>query len=261
MKNKYSNTELYLKNDKPIEIQTNDKDNISSIIDVLMNEYQLIHSRVFKQIAQYEDTNVKILMLLGVLLLFGISNFTNTEYYLFLYVNITFVIGLPIIAICSILLAVADLVKVMILGDYLIVIEDKVNNVLESSTKEYSFPRGHLLDWEYWRVTHGYAKGLGSLSEISFSVIIVVLTVFVSFLAAITRTCYIWNKVGYSYFIFFLISLIVISIVFILALILSVIIVSKRRKETKNNVKKKDEINKKASDKITKDDKYRYKYE
>ncbi len=206
------------------------------IINVLLYEYQVTHNRVFKQISQYEDINVKILMLVGVLLFFGISFFSTNDSYINIFVNATFIIALPIIAICSVLLALADLVKVMILGDYLKIIENKIDTIFEEQARGFDFPRGRVLDWEYWRVHYGHAHGIGILSEISFSMIVVILIVFVSFYSALIRLNYIRNTILSSkQYPFFNTAFILLVVLFALCLFLSIIGFAIRRRNTLKN--------------------------
>ena len=210
---------------------------IEQVVDVLIAEYQNVHERVFRQISQYEENNVKTLMLVGVLLFFGITNYDTGNSYISLFVDGVFFGALPVIAICSALLGVADLVKVMILGDYLKIIENKINDSLSDEVDFFNFPRNRILDWEYWRLNFGYAKNTSAIAEISFSFIVVVLIVLVSVFTAIVRLLYIHSTFGSSYrykLCFF--SSLVFSVLFVLTLGISVIVLTKRRKITKANV-------------------------
>ena len=211
------------------------------IIDALLTEYKNIHQRVFNQVAQYEQTNVKILMLVGVLVFFGLSNYSSKDSTITLYVDCTFIIALPLIAISMVLLSLADLVKVMILGDYLKIIENKVNTVLGEEAKTFQIEKQKVLNWEWWRIEHGHVrKGLGASSEISFSLIIVILVIILSVFSSIIRLKYIRNTMydsnpGYYCMFFLLYGILV--LVFVGVGICSIRIFKDRRNKTREHVK------------------------
>jgi len=153
-------------------------------------------------------------------------------------VDIVLFIALPIIAICSILLGISNLVKVMILGDYLKIIENKINLCLSTQACRFKFPRNRVLDWEYWRFNHGYAHGIAIISEISFSFIIVTLIVLTCIATAVIRLKYIYETFGNgSRYLSCLNFSIVFFFLFILTMGISVVIIKKRRSLTKANVK------------------------
>lgn len=166
-----------------------------------MTEYQSTHQRVFHQVELYESTNIRILTLIGVLLYFGISNFGNVgDRYIHTMVNLLFVVVLPFIAVASVAFTGANLVKVMILGDFLKRIENRVNAVLKSEAKRHGFEKDQILSWEYWRVEHGYARGAKSLSQVTFSAFLVVAFIAASIAAVALRLGFILerNPVAYS---------------------------------------------------------------
>ncbi len=213
---------------------------IGPIINALLAEYNIVHERVLQQVSQYQTTNIKILMLVGVLVYFGITNFSAGERFNIVFVNVVFLIALPLISICSVLFSFAHLTKVMILGDYLKTVEDKINKTLAQQAEKICFPRGKVMDWEYWRVKHGHAKGgIGILSEISFSLIVVLLTVIVSFFSGYERLKYIRiilvNSKMYHDYRFIIILFVALLIV---VLIISLIVFAKRRHKTLENVQK-----------------------
>lgn len=216
------------------------KDN-APIIDALLAEYNIVHERVLRQVTLYEETNVKILMLIGVLIFFGITNFRTKDYYIGIFVNTAFLVALPFIAICSVLLSLADLVKVMVLGDYLKIIEDKINKVLIHEATELKFCRGRVMDWEYWRIKHGHAKGFGALSEISFSLIIVLLSIFVACFCVSIRMQYIQTVLNdmHVYQLYYNV-LVGFGIAMLAALLIFVIGFFSRRAKTNRNVVEKE---------------------
>ncbi len=161
-------------NKETLQESTSDSDK-NLVIDVLLEEYRQVHERVSHQITLYESTNIKIFMLIGVLLYFSITEYYSYSAQISFFVDFVCFAALPIISIGSVLLSLADLVKVMILGDYLVVIESKINTVLKNQIKKYNFVRNRALDWEYWRIRYGHVNKYGLLSEISFSFIIVFL--------------------------------------------------------------------------------------
>lgn len=89
---------------------------------ILIAEYENMHSRVFQQMASFESSNVKILMLYGVLLYFGVSNYTDPAPYLQTFVDIIFFVLYPVLLAGVAALTVANMGKIMILGDYLMII-------------------------------------------------------------------------------------------------------------------------------------------
>jgi len=138
-------------------------------------------------------------MLVGVLLFFGITNYSSEDSYISLFVNLTFIVALPVISLCAILLGVTHLIKVMILGDFLKIVENKVNKVLEDQSVKYGFG-GRVLSWEWWRVKDGYAKkGLkGVFSVISFDIIIIILIITITIISFFIRQNYILS-INYIY--------------------------------------------------------------
>jgi hypothetical protein len=140
-----------------------------SVVNALLVEYQNIHQRVLDQLNLYESTNTKILALIGMLYFFGLTNF-NTESPPFpLIVNLVFIVVIPFIAIASVAFAAANLMKIMIWGDFLKIVENKVNTVLRREAKFYKFGRNQVLSWEYWRVEYGYAGKFSFLPAVTFS--------------------------------------------------------------------------------------------
>ena len=212
------------------------------IINTLMTEYKNIHERVFRQIEQYESTNVQTLMLVGVLLFFGITNYESDVSDITFFVNCVFIIALPVISLCTIILSVTHLVKIMILGDFLKIIENKVNKILGEHASQYQFG-GRVLSWEWWRIKAGYArKGpKGVFAVISFDLIIIILILAVTIVAVYTRENYIqesyllksanqkWLHLFWNFpFIFIIFSLVILFI-------LSFVYAFKRKKSIKHS--------------------------
>lgn len=205
------------------------------IINTLLVEYQNIHERVFRQIEQYEQTNVQTLMLVGVLLAFAITNFSETnDVNISLFVNFAIIIALPVISLCTIILSVTHLIKIMILGDYLMIIENKVNTVLKKRAEKLGFGE-RVLAWEWWRIRDGYAKkGLnGVFSIISFDLIIIILIVAVTIVSVIIREKFIIKNIRktkwFAFFSRFPFWFIVFSVFIFVVLF---IIYSRRRKKS-----------------------------
>lgn len=170
----------------------------SDIAGILTTEYENMHARVFHQVDSYNSNNVKILMLVGVLLYFGITFFYKTEPQYALFVDLVFILVLPFFASCAIALAAANLCKIMILGDYLMVIETKVNKVFKEEAEKYGFEgnQEYVLGWEYWRVKYGNAQKGNAFAEVSFTFIIIFVDIVVSILCAIIRLDYIRTTIG-----------------------------------------------------------------
>lgn len=170
------------------------------VITALLTEYENIHQRVMNQIESYETTNVRLLTLVGVLLYFGVTNFSHTgDSYIFILVNMVFIVAIPFVALSSVAFTAANIVKIMIWGDFLKRIENKVNKVLRREAKYYGFERGHIMDWEYWRVVHGYAGGSNFLSAVTFDAFLVLATILCTIASVLLRLTFIRNSVPESY--------------------------------------------------------------
>ncbi len=170
------------------------------VIDALLTEYKNIHQRVMNQIESYETTNVRVLTLVGVLLYFGITNFNHTgDSYIFVLVNLVFIIAIPFVALGSVAFTAANLVKIMIWGDFLKRIENKVNKVLRREGQYYGFEKGHIMDWEYWRVEYGYAGSSNYLSAVTFDAFLVLATIMCTIASVLLRLSFIKSAVTDSY--------------------------------------------------------------
>ena len=116
------------------------------VVDALMVEYQNIHQRVLNQLELYETTNIRILALIGVLFCYGLTYFQETENaYFHMIANLVFIVVIPFVTIASVAFAAANLVKIMIWGDFLKTIENKVNTVLKPEARFFGFDRGQVL--------------------------------------------------------------------------------------------------------------------
>ena len=140
------------------------------------------------------------------------------------------------IAICTLLVGAGHLVKMIILGDYLMIIENKVNTVLKAETKKYGFG-GRVLAWEWWRIKEGYArKGTGVFSVISFSVIILVLISFVSLLCAFFR----WKFIRTTNSRIWLILLITVGVLWVVILVHSLMVIASKREMSREHYERSD---------------------
>ncbi len=144
------------------------------VITALLTEYENIHRRVLDQVQLYETTNTKILALLGVLFYFGISEFSETDGFMLFIVNVVFLVVVPAVSFASVLFAGANLAKVMVWGDFLKIVENKVNKVLGEEAQSYGFTGRRVLCWEHWRVNCGYAGKQNAWSMVTFSGLLVV---------------------------------------------------------------------------------------
>lgn len=145
------------------------------VVEALLAEYRNIHQRVLDQVQLYETTNTRILALLGVLFAFGISKFGETaDVYVLTIVNAVFVVVVPLISLASVLFTGANLGKIMVWGDFLVTVEDKINLVLERAGKSCGISDGKVMSWELWRVQDGYADGSSHWSIVTFSGMLVV---------------------------------------------------------------------------------------
>lgn len=201
------------------------------VVETLMQEHQTAHQRVFNQVKLYESTNIRILMLMGVLLYFGISGFgLLDDRYLFHITNIVFLVIIPFIATASVAITAANLVKIMVLGLFLKSVEDKVNRVLETEAVHFGFAKGQVLDWERWRLEDGYANRRNMMSELTFSAILVVTFFLTSVLAVVLRLQFLFEAAP-EYAVFPLVVSCLIGVLFIATAIVSIFLVVSKRRE------------------------------
>jgi hypothetical protein len=182
------------------------------VITALLAEYKNIHQRVMNQIESYETANVRLLTLVGVLLYFGITNFNHTDLYVFTLVNMVFIVAIPFLALGSVAFTAANLVKIMIWGDFLKRVENKVNKVLRREGQFYGFERNHIMDWEYWRVVYGYAGSSNLFSAVTFDGFLVLATVISTVTSVLLRLNFIRNDVPESYLLYRAVSLFMLAI-------------------------------------------------
>ncbi len=161
---------------------------------LLIAEYENMHNRVFQQMASYESANVKMLMLYGVLLWFSISYYDKVDIsYLQLFVDMIFFVLFPVLLGCAVALTVANMGKIMILGDYLMIIENKINKAFSAEAERFGFHQEHfeyVLGWEYWRLKCGNNKKGNGFTEATLSVAIILLEVLVTVFCAGIRMHY-----------------------------------------------------------------------
>lgn len=160
---------------------------------ILIAEYENMHSRVFQQMASFESANVKTLMLYGVLLTFAISYYSSTESYLQSFVDIIFFLVYPVLLAGVAALTVANMGKIMILGDYLMIIENKINKAYAREAELCGFNKENfefVMGWEYWRLKFGNNKKGNAYTEATLGVIIIVLEIVVTVICAFTRMKY-----------------------------------------------------------------------
>ncbi|MGI6163023.1 MAG: hypothetical protein ACOYEQ_03725 [Bacillota bacterium] len=180
--------------------QENQGMQVSVVVDALMVEYQNIHQRVLNQLELYETTNIRILALIGVLFCYGLTYFQETENaYFHMIANLVFIVVIPFVTIASVAFAAANLVKIMIWGDFLKTIENKVNTVLKPEARFFGFDRGQVLSWEYWRVAHGYAGKSNFLSVVTFSGFLVLAFIVAAIASVWLRLTFIYENCAASY--------------------------------------------------------------
>jgi hypothetical protein len=165
------------------------------VVTALLKEYENIHRRVLDQVQLYETTNTKILALLGVLFYFGISEFNDTvDGFILFVVNVVFLVVVPAISFASVLFAGANVAKVMIWGDFLKMVENKVNKVLGEEAQSYGFTGGRVLCWEHWRVNCGYAGKQNAWSMVTFSGLLVIAFLLSSLVSVAMRLLFIYER-------------------------------------------------------------------
>ena len=162
-------------------------DGLSSI---LIAEYENMHSRVFQQMASFESSNVKILMLYGVLLYFSLSYYDDPTPYLQTFVDIIFFVLYPVLLAAVAALTVANMGKIMILGDYLMIIENKVNKAYADEALACGFRKDrfeYVMGWEYWRLKCGNNKKGNAYTEATLGMAIIILEVAVTVICCCIR--------------------------------------------------------------------------
>jgi hypothetical protein len=171
-----------------------------SVVQALLVEYQNIHRRVLDQLNGYETTNTRILALIGGLFYFGLTNFGNThDFYTCAAVNLVFVVVIPFVATASVAFTAANLCKIMIWGDFLKVVENKVNRVLGKEASFYGFERAQVMSWEYWRVQYGYAGRSSFLPAVTFSGFLVVAFIASAAVSVVMRLGFVAQRCAAQY--------------------------------------------------------------
>jgi len=211
------------------------------ILQALMMEYQNIHQRVFNQIKQNDENNVKILTLMGILIFFGMQNYGATENSIDILINILFIFILPLISTITLLLAAAHMSKGLIFADYLKIIENKINTVLESEAKKFGFHRSSVLDWEYWRYKKGHMNKKTLLSDIAFTTVVLISVILIYLIISTFRLSYIYNTLSIT-FIYYFIGAILMLVGQIIVVTRVFVKLLKKRKEQMKTMKLKDII-------------------
>ena len=160
---------------------------------VLIAEYENMHSRVFQQMASFESANVKVLMLYGVLMWFAVSSYSAPEPYLQTFVDIIFFVLYPVLLAAVVALAVANMGKIMILGDYLMIIENKINKAYAGEAELCGFRRDRfefVLGWEYWRLKYGNNKKGNGYTEATLGMAIIIIELAATVICAAVRMRY-----------------------------------------------------------------------
>ena len=206
------------------------------VVEALLTEYKNIHQRVMNQIESYESTNVRVLMLVGVLLYFGITNFNHTgDSYIFILVNLVFIAAIPFVALGSVAFAAANVVKIMIWGDFLKRIENKVNKVLRREGQYYGFEKGHIMDWEYWRVEYGYAGSSNFLSAVTFDAFLVLATILCTIASVLLRLSYIKDVMPDSYPLYRAASIFML-VIFLVGCVISLVLYKRQRVKSSKDI-------------------------
>jgi len=167
------------------------------LASILIAEYENMHSRVFQQMASFESSNVKILMLYGVLLWFSLSYYTDEAPYLQTFVDIIFFVLYPVLLAGVAALTVANMGKIMILGDYLMIIENKVNKAYADEALLCGYRKDRfefVMGWEYWRLKCGNNKKGNAYTEATLGMAIIVLEIAATIVCASVRMKYLHNS-------------------------------------------------------------------
>lgn len=165
------------------------------VLDALLAEYRNIHQRVLDQVQLYETNNTRVLALLGVLFYFGLKNLVETpDGYTFFIVNAVFIVLVPAIALASVLYTGANLAKIMVWGDFLKTIENKVNRVLKNEARFYEFTGGRVMSWEFWRAKHGYAGTHDRWTIVTFSGLLVIIFLASAVVSVIVRLRFLYER-------------------------------------------------------------------
>ena len=164
---------------------------------VLIAEYENMHSRVFQQMASFESSNVKILMLYGVLMWFAFSYYDSPTPYMQTYVDIIFFALYPVLLAGVAALTVANMGKIMILGDYLMIIENKINKAYADEAALSGFRKDRfefVMGWEYWRLKYGNNKKGNAYTEATLGMAIIILEIAATIVCAVIRMNYLHNN-------------------------------------------------------------------
>lgn len=196
-----------------------------------------MHQRVVDQVQLYETTNTRILALLGVLFCFGIANANEVDDgFVFFIVNVVFVVLVPAIAFASVLFTGANLGKIMIWGDFLKIVENKVNKVLKEEALSYGFSDGRVMSWEFWRVDRGYAGTHDHWSMVTFSGMLVIAFILSAIASVIIRLRLLFERCT-EHFRPWLSTVIVMAIVFGVLAVYYVQLFLRKRAESLRNAK------------------------
>lgn len=204
-------------------------ENKELLVNTLMVEYKNIHERVFYSIKKFEASNIKVLSVMGVVLVFCFQNLEAKLKEVVLSVDVSFFIVMPILCFTALAMANSHMHEVIYFGNYLKIIENKVNIILKDDIKPFGFEKSRLIDWEYWRRFHGYQREGDVIVNITFGVFSTSL-VFVLYVASVVIRLISYHSSNYDAFSIWLSISLAIFVMMIYYILVSANKVIKRRK-------------------------------
>jgi len=125
-------------------------------INLLMMEYKNIHQKVNEHVDTSRHDTVQTLIIMGTILLFSLNNYYDIKYDIF--VNIIMCILVPLVPLNLIVSVIATNIKICVYGEYLSIIEKKINKLFSTKDCLEIGESKKILNWEKWRIKYGIAK-------------------------------------------------------------------------------------------------------
>lgn len=208
------------------------------LVNTLMVEYLNIHERVFYSIKKFEGSNVKVLTVMGIVLYYCFQNMETTVRAIALSVDLAFFFVMPILSLTALAMANSHMHEVIYFGNYLKIIENKVNVILSDEVAPFHFERNRLIDWEYWRRFRGYQREGKVIVNITFGIFSTTL-VLMLYIVAVGVRLFSYYSTNYEAFRLWLSISVGIFLLMVLYICVSAIRISERRKKQAKYYKRK----------------------
>lgn len=208
------------------------------LVNTLMIEYKNIHDRVFYSIKKFEDSNIKLLAVMGTLLFFCFKEFQSQVIGIGLAIDIAFFIAMPVLCFTALAMANSHMNEVIFFGNYLKIIENKVNLIVSDDIKELHFPNDSLIDWEFWRRFYGYQRKGKVMVNITFGVFSTSLVIALYLLSILIRLVYYYSSNVENFWIWIIVSS-AILLLLLVYIIISAYKIMRRRREQETCYKEK----------------------